>query len=207
MTLAGGLSLLGPTGLLLIILFIISLHISIRTTIYLSLVGREFKLLFKQAECEGETCLSYVLLGKRNPLFGIIGDVLKAHMYNSNMDIRAEVNYLFHRNFEQIVKKISYLRLISVISPLLGLLGTMLGMVKVFQTIATESAPDSALLASGIWEALLTTILGLCVAIPTLAFYYNIKLRFKGFYIEAVEHSFRAVDACRGIDMSSIERK
>jgi biopolymer transport protein ExbB len=89
---------------------------------------------------------------------------------------------------------LTYLRLISVIAPLLGLLGTMLGMVKVFQNVATRTAVDSTVLASGIWEALLTTIFGLSVAIPTLVFYYHLSLKLKGFRIEAVEHSYRAVE-------------
>jgi biopolymer transport protein ExbB len=68
-----------------------------------------------------------------------------------------------------------YLRLfngISTVSPLLGLLGTVLGMISSFNTIASTDAmgrPD--LLASGIGEALLTTAAGLCVAIPALVFY------------------------------------
>lgn len=54
------------------------------------------------------------------------------------------------------------------------------------------------LLAAGIWEALITTIMGLCVAIPTLMFYYFLMLKFKGFHIEAVEHSYRALELCTG---------
>lgn len=90
------------------------------------------------------------------------------------------------------------LRLISVVSPLLGLLGTILGMVTVFRTIAENSAPNAAQLAAGIWEALITTIMGLCVAIPMLMFYYYLMLKFKGFHIEAVEHSYRALELCGG---------
>ena len=113
-----------------------------------------------------------------NPLIAIIRDVVKTHGGHSE-DIRAEVAYLFHRNFEQVTKGLCWLRLISVVSPLLGLLGTILGMVTVFRTIAENSAPNAAQLAAGIWEALITTIMGLCVAIPMLMFYYYLMLKFK----------------------------
>lgn len=82
-------------------------------------------------------------------------------------------------------------------SPMLGLLGTIFGMVGVFQTIGQNSAPDTAMLATGIWEALITTIMGLCVAIPSLMLYYFLILRFKGFHIVAVEHSYRALESVK----------
>lgn len=59
------------------------------------------------------------------------------------------------------------LELVSVIAPLLGLLGTVLGMIDAFQTLqASGAAADPADLAGGIWEALLTTAAGMSVAIP-----------------------------------------
>ncbi|MBN2023429.1 MAG: MotA/TolQ/ExbB proton channel family protein [Pirellulales bacterium] len=68
-----------------------------------------------------------------------------------------------------------YLRVlngVATISPLLGLLGTVFGMIRAFNAIATTSAMGRPeLLATGISEALLTTAAGLCVAIPALSFY------------------------------------
>ncbi|MEZ5911273.1 MAG: MotA/TolQ/ExbB proton channel family protein [Paracoccaceae bacterium] len=59
------------------------------------------------------------------------------------------------------------LELIAAIAPLLGLLGTVLGMIEAFQTLQQSgSRADPALLAGGIWEALLTTAAGMAVAIP-----------------------------------------
>jgi len=59
---------------------------------------------------------------------------------------------------------------IASLAPLLGLLGTVLGMIRAFMRLEEAgSRVDPALLAGGIWEALLTTAVGLCVAIPTLA--------------------------------------
>ncbi|AUQ93567.1 putative integral membrane protein [Phaeobacter inhibens] len=62
------------------------------------------------------------------------------------------------------------LELIATIAPLLGLLGTVLGMIAAFQALqAAGSKADPALLAGGIWEALLTTAAGMAVAIPASA--------------------------------------
>ncbi len=72
----------------------------------------------------------------------------------------------------QLEKLRSYLRIlevIAVLSPLLGLLGTVLGMIKVFRELELAgSKVDPSILSGGIWEALLTTALGLSIAIPAV---------------------------------------
>lgn len=55
---------------------------------------------------------------------------------------------------------------VAYLSPLLGLLGTVLGIIDVFQGLAAHAGADAGSLAGGIWEALLTTAVGLCVAVP-----------------------------------------
>lgn len=61
---------------------------------------------------------------------------------------------------------LSWLALISGISPLLGFTGTVTGMINTFMTISTKLSVNPSLLAEGIWEALITTAAGLLVAIP-----------------------------------------
>ena len=70
-----------------------------------------------------------------------------------------------------ISKQISYVKFIAVVSPLLGLLGTVSGMILTFQSISLSGTNDPNLMAGGISQALVTTVLGLCVAIPSLLFY------------------------------------
>jgi biopolymer transport protein ExbB len=66
-------------------------------------------------------------------------------------------------------KNIRGLEVIATISPLMGLLGTVIGMVQAFNKVAQyQGQVDPSLLAGGIWEALLTTAAGLAVAIPTV---------------------------------------
>ena len=60
---------------------------------------------------------------------------------------------------------------VAAVTPLLGLLGTVIGMIKVFTAIKLEGTGNAAVLAGGISEALITTAAGLSVAIPSLFFF------------------------------------
>lgn len=72
-----------------------------------------------------------------------------------------------NQEIAQLQRHIPLLELIAMISPLMGLLGTVLGMIQSFQELAlAEGAANASLLAAGIWQALLTTAAGLLVAIP-----------------------------------------
>ena len=190
--------LLGPAGLALVFLSSFALYFALRNGLYLFLVGRDFKRRFYDFEIKGEEYLRSLYNNSANPLVGIIVAIVHTHARHSD-DIRAEVAYMFHRNFASVLRGLAYLRLISVLAPLLGLLGTMFGMVTVFSELGQAKATvDPAMLARGIGEALMTTILGLCVAIPTLVIYYHLNLKVRGFRIEAVEHSYRALELCGG---------
>lgn len=70
------------------------------------------------------------------------------------------------RQVRGIEKGLSWLGLIATITPLLGLIGTVTGMIKAFMVIAESSSINPSMLAGGIWEALITTAAGLLVAIP-----------------------------------------
>ncbi len=184
---------LGPAGTVLILLALTSIYLSLRNGIYLYLVGKDFSRKFDQIKENDTKYLKQFYHSSDNPLINIIGEVVLIHAQYSQ-DIRAEVSYMFHRNFSGVTTGITYLRLISVVAPLLGLMGTMLGMVDVFRVVASSPTVDTTLFARGIWEALTTTILGLTVAIPTLFFHYVLIMKMKKFRIEAVEHSYRATE-------------
>ncbi len=67
----------------------------------------------------------------------------------------------------ELSRRIRLLELVAMISPLLGLLGTVLGMIQAFRELSLAGgAANASILASGIWQALLTTAAGLVVAIP-----------------------------------------
>lgn len=189
-------ALIGPAGVALIFVGLFAIYLSVWLIIYLANVWRHFRRDFLDLEHGKDRCLKDIDRKNTNPLIRIIYDIVATHGSHSD-DIRAEVAYLFHRNFKRVTNCLCWLRLISVVSPLLGLLGTIFGMVAVFQSLATTEVPSSEVLASGIWQALITTVMGLCIAIPTLMVYYALMLKFRGFHIEAVEHSYRALEVCQ----------
>jgi len=71
-------------------------------------------------------------------------------------------------NYPPISRGLSFLKISAAVAPLLGLLGTVTGMIITFQAITLFGAGDPKLMAGGISQALVTTVLGLVVAIPTL---------------------------------------
>ncbi len=71
----------------------------------------------------------------------------------------------------ELERGLTVLEIIAGVSPLMGLLGTVLGMVRVFNAITAQGLGDPQVLSSGISQALITTVAGLCVAIPALAFH------------------------------------
>lgn len=184
------LNMIGPAGVVLIFAAFAALYLVVKNSIYLFLIAREFRKEVESGRLSEASLRNY---DGTNPLIDIIRNITLVHASHSE-DLRAEVAYLFHRNFENVERSMAYIKLISVISPLLGLLGTMLGMVGMFRVLAVKVSPDPGLLAGGIWEALLTTIEGLCIAIPSLFFHYSLSLRLKGFRIEAVEYSYQAIN-------------
>jgi len=83
---------------------------------------------------------------------------------------------------------------IAGVSTLLGLLGTVSGMIKIFSVISTQSVVNPGSLAGGISEALITTYAGLTVAIPTIVMYKYLQSKTNALILLMEEHSIRLVD-------------
>jgi biopolymer transport protein ExbB len=102
-----------------------------------------------------------------NPL----GRVLSVFKGNSTIDIETielKLGEAILRETPKFNSMLPLLKIISVVAPLLGLLGTVTGMIVTFQAITLYGAGDPKLMAGGISTALVTTVLGLVVAIPTV---------------------------------------
>jgi biopolymer transport protein ExbB len=84
---------------------------------------------------------------------------------------------------------------IASISPLLGLLGTVTGIIKAFNALEAGAAGDPRMLSGGIAEALIATAAGLCVAIPALIGYRYLRGRVEGFVIEMEKDAIKLADA------------
>jgi len=91
---------------------------------------------------------------------------------------------------------------IAAITPLLGLLGTVIGMIKVFAAITSFGVGDPSILASGISEALITTASGLSVGIPSLMFYRYFKGKVNALTVSLEQEALRLVEIIHG-DRSS----
>ncbi|MCS7233650.1 MAG: MotA/TolQ/ExbB proton channel family protein [Synergistetes bacterium] len=83
-------------------------------------------------------------------------------------ELKEILDILIEVEVKRLSRGIGALALIARVSTLLGLLGTVLGMIEVFKKIAEGKLGDPEALASGIWVALLTTVFGLSVAIPSV---------------------------------------
>ncbi len=100
-----------------------------------------------------------------NPL----GRVLAAYESNKGADtdtIELKLSEAALKEMPGLTKGLLFIKVISVVAPLMGLLGTVTGMIQTFQVITLYGAGDPKLMAGGISQALMTTVLGLVVAIP-----------------------------------------
>ncbi len=88
---------------------------------------------------------------------------------------------------------------ISSITPLLGLLGTVIGMIKVFTVITSQGIGDPSILSEGISEALLTTAAGLSVAIPSLMFYRYFRGKVDDLIVTMEQEALKMVEVMHGI--------
>lgn len=105
-------------------------------------------------------------------------------------------NHHGRQEIRQLEKRLPVLSTIGNVSPLLGLMGTVLGMVKAFMKIESlQGQVNAAVLAGGIWEALLTTLFGLAVAIPALIAHSYLAARVRGIADEVQDHAVSFVDA------------
>lgn len=91
--------------------------------------------------------------------------------------IRERVEEAGRQVVHELERYLNTLGTIAAVTPLLGLLGTVIGMIKVFTAITSRGVGDAQALAGGISEALLTTAAGLSVAIPTLILYRYLRGR------------------------------
>jgi biopolymer transport protein ExbB len=103
-----------------------------------------------------------------------LGRILAAGLVNrehSKEVMKESIEEVGRQVVHDLDRYLNTLGTIASISPLLGLLGTVIGMIKVFSVIVTAGVGDPGVLAGGISEALITTATGLSVAIPSLMFH------------------------------------
>ena len=143
-------------GYVIIALGIIGILIAIERLITLSIAGRKVKSQLKSDTIREDNAL---------------GRVLKVYQDNPNADtetLELKLGESILKEVPRLQRGILFIKVISVVAPLLGLLGTVTGMIQTFQAITLFGTGDPTVMASGISQALVTTVLGLVVAIPTV---------------------------------------
>ena len=122
---------------------------------------------------------------------GPIAVILKAGILKHDRprnEIREAIEDASIHELPRLERNLPVLATLAHVAPLLGLLGTVTGLVKAFQVIETKASVLNPInpgdLAGGIWEALLTTVFGLCVAIPTYVAYNYLVSRVDGFVLD-----------------------
>ncbi len=125
-------------------------------------------MLWKQGEYEA----AQLQLKTSRPISAVVSFAMSGlHDTSANKRLlQEEIQRLASAYINQLRTYLRPLEVIANLSPLLGLLGTVLGMIIAFQQMADAgSQVDPSMLSGGIWQALLTTAVGLCVAIPVVA--------------------------------------
>ena len=130
-----------------------------------------------------------------------LGRILAAGLSNSRHgrevmkeSIQEAASHVVH----DLERYLNTLGTIAAVSPLLGLLGTVIGMIKVFNEIMLQGTGNAAVLAGGISEALITTAAGLSVAIPALILHRFYSRRIDSVIVTLEQETIKLVDALHG---------
>ncbi|WP_411860460.1 MotA/TolQ/ExbB proton channel family protein [Halioxenophilus sp. WMMB6] len=130
-----------------------------------------------------------------------LGAILAAGIINSRHgrdvmkdSIEEAANGVIH----ELERYLSVLGTIAAIAPLLGLLGTVFGMISVFTAIMVQGTGNAGALAGGISEALITTAAGLCVAIPAMMAHRFFQRRIDSLVVTMEQEAVKLVDAIHG---------
>jgi len=128
-----------------------------------------------------------------NPLARILAAALRS-VGRSRDHIKTVVEEVGSREAAPLERYLGLLGTIATISPLLGLLGTVLGMIEAFTIISAQGVGTPATLGGGISKALITTAAGLTVAIPTILLHKYLTSRMDRIILEMEEYSLHVVD-------------
>jgi len=127
-----------------------------------------------------------------------LGEILAAGLANRHRErevIKESIEDTGRQVVHDLERFLNSLGTIAAITPLLGLLGTVIGMVKVFAAITTHGVGDPTVLAGGISEALITTAAGLTVAIPSLIGYRYLRGRVDALVVRMEKEAVTMVEA------------
>ncbi len=130
-----------------------------------------------------------------------LGRIVAAGLVNRNYsrDVMKEaIEEIGRQVVHELERYLNTLGTIASITPLLGLLGTVIGMIKVFSAITVAGVGNPTVLAGGISEALITTAAGLSVAIPSLMFHRYLNGRVSLLVVKMEEEALKIIEVMQG---------
>jgi biopolymer transport protein ExbB len=130
-----------------------------------------------------------------------LGRLLAAGLVNRQSDravMKESIEEVGRHVVHELQRYLTTLGTIAAISPLLGLLGTVLGMIQMFSVITTHGAGDGSIVAGGIAQALITTVFGLSVAIPALIFHRYLLGRVDELVVTMEQEALKMVEVMHG---------
>jgi biopolymer transport protein ExbB len=134
---------------------------------------------------------------ERSPLGRILAAGL-VNRYHSREVMKESIEEMGRQVVHELERYLNTLGTIAAIAPLLGLLGTVIGMIKVFAAITSQGVGNPTVLAHGISEALITTAAGLSVAIPTLMFFRYFNGKVEQLVIAMEQEALKMVEVMQG---------
>ncbi len=137
-------------------------------------------------------------LRSNSPLGAILAAALEVRQ-RPREQIKERVEDVGRHQLHGMERFLNTLGTISGISPLLGLLGTVFGMIEMFLGMLTHGVGDANQLAGGIGEALITTAAGLCVAIPAFMFYRYFRGRIAEYVVEMEQQVIALIDTLENV--------
>lgn len=196
----------GPVALVLLIFSVLALTIVLLKLWQFTVLGigrRRFIDTALEYWRDGDPGQALGILSRvRNPVAQVLEVAIRGRWRSPDSEsrVREEVERVANAWLESLRRYLRGLELVATLSPLLGLLGTVLGMIEAFRRLEEAGQRvDPAILSGGIWEALLTTALGLAVAIPAV-----IVLNWLERVIERLAH--RMEDAVTQVFTSDLHR-
>ncbi|TQV88680.1 MotA/TolQ/ExbB proton channel family protein [Aliikangiella coralliicola] len=157
----------GTVGYVILALGLIALLIAAERYLVLFITERKVKRQLKNEQLSNDNPLGRVLQVKEK----------YANVASDTLELKLSEAIL--KEMPKLTRSITFIKIISVVAPLLGLLGTVTGMINTFQAITLFGTGDPKLMAGGISQALVTTVLGLVVAIPTVMLFTWLNTRSK----------------------------
>lgn len=162
---------------LLTIIGLYGLFLAIEKIIYLRRASKvdlsEIMIIVNESMAHGGSLEALRAIGNfKTPISRIISEALKIG-YRSKSEVEDNMEQVFIVEMSKMIKGLSTLQTIIEVSPLIGLIGTVIGMWYTFKDLGLNS--DMSLMANGIYIAIITTIFGLAVAIILLPLYTHIK--------------------------------